>query len=136
MSKPADIVFWTDRFNLSIVKEEYINECCFGEDLAYWLMPKVAAKGYLVDDVFQEDWGWGFGAWGEGAWFFERRSGEISSVGKWRSEGMGWGLLIELVTALTPGPSPIGRGEADGAGSAGGNSRFSRRRSSRRRTRK
>jgi hypothetical protein len=32
-----DILFETDRFNVSEVKRHFINPCCFGEDLAGWL---------------------------------------------------------------------------------------------------
>ncbi len=40
-----DILFQTNRFNVSEVKEYFINPCCFGEDLAEWLRQQLAKKG-------------------------------------------------------------------------------------------
>lgn len=53
-----DILFETDRFNLSDVKEHFINPCCFGEDLAQWLGEKLTEKGAIPSAPGQEDWGW------------------------------------------------------------------------------
>jgi hypothetical protein len=39
-----DILFQTNRFNLSEAKEHFINPCCFGEDLAEWLPEQLAKK--------------------------------------------------------------------------------------------
>ena len=35
-----------------------INPCCFGEDLASWLRPKLAEKNIEAAAPYQEDWGW------------------------------------------------------------------------------
>jgi hypothetical protein len=56
--KPFDILFETDRFNVSQVKEHFINPCCFGEDVAQWLGEKLAEKGAVTSSPGQEDWGW------------------------------------------------------------------------------
>ena len=53
-----DILFRSDRFNLSKVGEHFINPCCFGEDLAAWLRPRLAAKNIETSTPYQEDWGW------------------------------------------------------------------------------
>ena len=53
-----DLLFRTDRFNLSKVGEHFINPCCFGEDLAAWLGLKLRDKGVDVCGPYQEDWGW------------------------------------------------------------------------------
>jgi hypothetical protein len=53
-----DILFETDRFNVSEVKEHFINPCCFGEDLAEWLRQKLTEKGVAAGTPGQEDWGW------------------------------------------------------------------------------
>jgi len=53
-----DILFETNRFNLSEVKDHFINDCCFGEDLAEWLRGKLIEKGLTVTEPGQEDWGW------------------------------------------------------------------------------
>ena len=55
---PFDILFRTNKFNLSQVKDHFINPCCFGEDLAAWLAPKLREKGVRIRDPYQEDWGW------------------------------------------------------------------------------
>ncbi len=52
------ILFQTDRFNVSGVKDHFINPCCFGEDAAQWLGAKLAEKGVTVEQPGQEDWGW------------------------------------------------------------------------------
>jgi hypothetical protein len=53
-----DILFETSRFNLSRVEEHFINPCCFGEDLAFWLRTKFAEKDIGSAQPYQEDWGW------------------------------------------------------------------------------
>jgi hypothetical protein len=53
-----DILFRSGRFNLSKVGEHFINPCCFGEDLAAWLQPKLSAKNIETAKPYQEDWGW------------------------------------------------------------------------------
>jgi len=52
------VVFKTGRFNLSQVKNHFINPCCFGEDLAAWLRSKLVEKDVETRDSYQEDWGW------------------------------------------------------------------------------
>jgi hypothetical protein len=53
-----DVLFRTQRFNLSIAKAHFINPDCFGEDLAAWLRDKLVHKGKDVPQLGQEDWGW------------------------------------------------------------------------------
>lgn len=53
-----DILFNTNRFNLSKVGEHFINPCCFGEDLASWLRQKLASESVESSQPYQEDWGW------------------------------------------------------------------------------
>jgi len=58
-----DLLFETDRFNLSEVKPHFINPCCFGEDFAAWLRQQLmplAKDGFEISDPIQEDYGWGF----------------------------------------------------------------------------
>jgi hypothetical protein len=55
---PFNILFETDRFNVSTVKEHFINPCCFGEDLAEWLRQELIKKGITTSTPGQEDWGW------------------------------------------------------------------------------
>jgi hypothetical protein len=51
-------LFQTNRFNVSEVKEHFIDRCCFGEDLAEWLREQLAKKGVSADAPYQQDWGW------------------------------------------------------------------------------
>jgi hypothetical protein len=53
-----DLLFKTARFNLIVVKDHFINPCCFGEDLAVWLRDKLVEKGVKSSAPSQEDWGW------------------------------------------------------------------------------
>jgi hypothetical protein len=52
------LLFRTDRFNLTKVRQHFINPCCFGEDLAAWLRGKLSERGIRADEAYQEDWGW------------------------------------------------------------------------------
>jgi hypothetical protein len=54
----TDLLFETDRFNLSEVKDHFINASCFGEDVARWLRGKLNESGLKVIEPDQEDWGW------------------------------------------------------------------------------
>lgn len=90
MSDQIDIVFRTDRFNLSEVKPHFINPCCFGEDLAAWLRGKLEAQNIKTGDTDQEDWGWYFDAEQDGAPYFIGIGGnsdeleENPNLGEWR----------------------------------------------------
>ena len=53
-----EITFETDRFNLSSEKDNFINPCCFGEDVANWLKPLLKSENVSITDIYQEDWGW------------------------------------------------------------------------------
>ena len=55
----------TDLFEHREVKPHFINPCCFGEDFAAWLrneLTPLAASGFQLSDIIQEDYGWGFWA--------------------------------------------------------------------------
>lgn len=52
------ILFRTGRFNLTKPKDNFINPCCFGQDLAEWLQQKMIEEGLNVVRLGQEDWGW------------------------------------------------------------------------------
>ncbi len=58
----CDILFETNRFNLSDEKPHFINPCCFGEDLANWLTGRLRARDIECTAPDQEDWGWYFDA--------------------------------------------------------------------------
>jgi hypothetical protein len=85
-----DLLFETDRFNLSEVKSNFINPCCFGEDLAVWLRARLLERGYEVIEPGQEDWGWYIEAEIAGVRYFigiggnADESSEKSDQGEWR----------------------------------------------------
>jgi hypothetical protein len=58
MADNLDLLFKTARFNLSQVGDRFINDCCFGEDFAAWLVEKLTSAGWVADEAYQEDWGW------------------------------------------------------------------------------
>jgi hypothetical protein len=48
----------TDLFNLSVVGEGFINDCCFGEDFSRWLVAALESQAVVADVVCMEDFGW------------------------------------------------------------------------------
>lgn len=52
--------FQTALFENKIVGEHFINDNCFGEDVAAWIVEKVLGSngGFEFLDLYQEDWGW------------------------------------------------------------------------------
>ena len=85
-----DLLFRTERFNLSKVGEHFINPCCFGEDLARWLSDKLQEKGVAVSEPYQEDWGWELPASGPSGSYYLCLSGNADEeranpdLGEWR----------------------------------------------------
>ena len=53
-----DITFKTARFNLSVVGSDFINDCCFGEDLSQWLVEALNVKHIDAGVICMEDFGW------------------------------------------------------------------------------
>ncbi|WP_369935919.1 hypothetical protein [Xanthomonas tesorieronis] len=53
-----DITCKTDRFNLSVVGPDFINDCCFGEDFSKWLVSALSESGVDADVICMEDFGW------------------------------------------------------------------------------
>jgi hypothetical protein len=53
------VTFQTSRFNQTEVKPHFINDICFGEDCAAWLIERLRRDGFPdLPDAWQEDWGW------------------------------------------------------------------------------
>lgn len=84
-----DILFTTDRFNLSVAKPHFINPGCFGEDLAAWLEARLIRENVKAGSRGQEDWGWYLRArLGDRAYFLAM-SGNANensprNLGEWR----------------------------------------------------
>lgn len=90
----VDILFETNRFNLSKVKSHFINDCCFGEDLAHWLSQKLKLKNINATDIFQEDWGWGFYVVIENQTYFIGIGGVSDGADNDSNQGE-WRVMIE-----------------------------------------
>ena len=115
--------FKSSTFNTSDVREYFINDCCFGDDLAKWLIARLRAAGLETDDEpGQEDFGWYFnfnvpaGAYccivayqedePEGVWHItlERRLGFVRSVFGGRGHGIDAHAVDAINKALESAP--------------------------------
>jgi hypothetical protein len=56
------VTFKTSLFESKEPKPHFINERCFGEDLAAWLLQRLREAPFTFDEAIQEDYGWGFWA--------------------------------------------------------------------------
>ena len=54
----SQISFTTDLFESKQVKPHFINDRCFGEDLAMWFVEAASGGAFSFSEPFQEDWGW------------------------------------------------------------------------------
>lgn len=85
-----DTLFETDRFNVSEVKEHFINPCCFGEDVAEWLRQELIKRDITVSTPGQEDWGWylfverASERYFVGATGYQRQGAPTANDGEWR----------------------------------------------------
>lgn len=53
------VTFESTAFNMSEPKEYFINPCCFGDDVATWLIGELRKQGLNTDEKpGQEDFGW------------------------------------------------------------------------------
>lgn len=53
------VTFESTAFNMADPKDYFINPCCFGDDLAKWLIEELRKQGSGTDDEpGQEDFGW------------------------------------------------------------------------------
>lgn len=88
MARMAHILFESGTFNLSEPKEYFINECCFGDDVAHWLRKRLQDSGLTVIEPGQEDWGWYLETNHEGAAYFLGIGGippeSPAEKGEWR----------------------------------------------------
>jgi len=84
------VTFESTAFDMAEPKDHFINPCCFGDDVARWLIGELRKQGFEADEKpGQEDFGWylNFGARGIGHTFVigHRPNGE-SEAGTW----IGW----------------------------------------------
>ncbi len=53
------VTFGSDGFNRTNVRPNFINPCCFGEDVADWLIKRLTdPKLTVAPEPCKEDWGW------------------------------------------------------------------------------
>lgn len=61
VSQRTIVTFRSAAFNTSERRTYFINDGCYGDDLARWLMAELAARGTATDaEPGQEDFGWYF----------------------------------------------------------------------------
>jgi hypothetical protein len=57
------VTFRTSRFNQTEVRPHFINDNCFGDDCAAWLVTGLRGREWAdASEPWQEDWGWQFSA--------------------------------------------------------------------------
>ena len=53
------VTFHTTAFNITARKPYFINDCCFGDDLARWMIAELRKQNVQAfDEPAQEDFGW------------------------------------------------------------------------------
>jgi hypothetical protein len=65
-----DVIFSSARFNLAQPRDYFINDCCYGDDAAAWLIEQLRSRGLSTAEPAQEDWGWYFDAQFQGNAYF------------------------------------------------------------------
>lgn len=59
MTVRRNFIFQSTAFNTTEPKDYFINECCYGDDLARWLIERLRARGvHTEEEPGQEDFGW------------------------------------------------------------------------------
>jgi hypothetical protein len=89
-----DLLFRTDRFNLSKVGEHFINPCCYGEDVVAWLGDKLRDRGIEPRRPYQEDWGWELPVRHSGNAYYLCVSGNAANSVLGSNEGE-WRIIVE-----------------------------------------
>lgn len=57
----TEVQFHSTAFNCTEPRDYFINDCCFGDDVARWLIARLRAQGIeTTDEPSQEDFGWYF----------------------------------------------------------------------------
>jgi hypothetical protein len=123
------VTFESTAFNMTEPKDYFINSCCFGDDVAAWLIRELRKQGMGTDEEpGQEDFGWYLnfdaagightlvighrpnGATEAGTWigWLERKRGLIGSVLGGRRRGIQASAAQTIHRILTG--SPVVRG--------------------------
>jgi hypothetical protein len=94
-----DLIFSTDRFNMSAPQEYFINDCCYGDDAACWFVERLREHGLTVAEPNQEDWGWYFDAHCDSASYFVGVGGNSDDEASSRNRGE-WRLMVQKRRSL------------------------------------
>jgi hypothetical protein len=89
-----DVIFSSDRFNLSEPREYFINDCCFGDDVARWLVERLQSRGLTATRPDQEDWGWYFDVYFGESCYFVGVGGAPDEDVPLNNQGQ-WRLIVE-----------------------------------------
>jgi len=76
------------------VSENFINPCCFGEDLVAWLRQELVERQVQTRESYQEDWGWELPATIDGQSYYLCVSGNAEETSAKPDEGE-WGIIVE-----------------------------------------
>jgi hypothetical protein len=120
------VSFKTEAFNVTEARNYFINPCCFGDDVAKWLIQELRSRGVNADnDPGQEDFGWYFNfqvtgtshtfvighcpglvEGGEGTWvvWIERHRGLVGSLLGARKRGINPAAPQTLHSILSSSP--------------------------------
>jgi hypothetical protein len=81
------VTFKSTAFNSSEPRDYFINPCCFGDDVARWLINELPKRGFETsEEPQQEDFGWYFGFRIRGlshTFFIGFRSANSTEDGEW-----------------------------------------------------
>ena len=99
MPDRTDILFRTNRFNVSDPRPYFINECCFGDDAANWLRLELIEHKVEVQEPYQEDWGWEMFATCRGTSYFLGLGGLLDNSAPTPNYGE-WRVMISKVRSI------------------------------------
>jgi hypothetical protein len=89
-----DLIFSSDQFNLSQPRGYFINDCCYGDDVARWLVERLRSRGCTVTEPDQEDWGWYFDVRHGQAAYFVGVGGASDDESSGNNQGE-WRLMVQ-----------------------------------------
>jgi hypothetical protein len=90
----SQISFTTDLFESKEVQAHFINDRCFGEDLARWFVDAASGGAFSFSEPFQEDWGWAVSAEAKGEKFVIAFGIMDESIGQDQAD---WLITIEKI---------------------------------------
>ena len=93
------ILFETNRFNLSVAHDHFINPDCFGEDLASWVKSKLSERAIEPEGPDQEDWGWWLAFSYGGKKYFLAMNGTSENNFQDKNRGE-WRIIVEQERSL------------------------------------